>query len=253
MDNAAGDGGDAGGDYRQPNPRGGEGLRRKVPEPDSLDRYRADIGRLLDLSASREVDDDYLEAQYGAVTRRLVRSTAWQESCWRQFVVKGRRITYLESSTKDIGLMQVNRYVWRGFYSVARLEWDVAYNAGAGAQILLRRLRDCARNAAGQGIGATSEELARSAYSAYNGAPRPVTDGVTRMPTLKAVWLTCRSGSNTRRWNRANHLISCSVPRSGTTSRDIEFSRSLTKCLTSNKFRGVLSTRGQSIHRRTGT
>ena len=148
-----------------------KGLRRKVPEPDSLDRYRADIGRLLDLSASREVDDDYLEAQYGAVTRRLVRSTAWQESCWRQFVVKGRRITYLESSTKDIGLMQVNRYVWRGFYSVARLEWDVAYNAGAGAQILLRRLRDCARNAAGQGIGATSEELARSAYSAYNGGP----------------------------------------------------------------------------------
>ena len=146
-------------------------LRRTVPEPENLDRYRADIGQLLDLSASREVDDDYLEVQYGAITRRLVRSTAWQESCWRQFVVKGRRITYLESSSKDLGLMQVNRYVWRGFYSIPRLEWDIAYNAGAGAQILLRRLRDCARNAAGHGVAATSGELARSAYSAYNGGP----------------------------------------------------------------------------------
>ena len=162
-------------------------LRRTVPEPENLDRYRADIGQLLDLSASREVDDDYLEVQYGAITRRLVRSTAWQESCWRQFVVKGRRITYLESSSKDLGLMQVNRYVWRGFYSIPRLEWDIAYNAGAGAQILLRRLRDCARNAAGHGVAATSGELVRSAYSAYNGDPRPVTGGVTRMPLLEAV------------------------------------------------------------------
>lgn len=146
-------------------------LRRRVPERSNLDWYREAVARLLDLSASREVDDDYLEAQYGAVTRRLVRSTAWQESCWRQFVVKGRRIAYLESPTGDIGMMQVNRYVWRGFYSVPRLEWDVAYNAGAGAQILLSRLRDCARDAAGHGIGATSDDLARSAYSAYNGGP----------------------------------------------------------------------------------
>ena len=146
-------------------------LRRRVPEPSNLDGYREEVAQLLDLSASREVDDDYLEAQYGDVTRRLVRSTAWQESCWRQFVLKGRRVAYLESSSKDIGLMQVNRYVWRGFYSIPRLEWDVAYNAGSGAQILLRRLRDCARDAAGHGIGATSDDLARSAYSAYNGGP----------------------------------------------------------------------------------
>src|SRR5260370_22307882 len=62
-------------------------------------------------------------------------------------------------------------YIWRGFYSIPRLRWDIAYNAGAGAQILLTRLRDCARSAAGQGIGATSEDMARSAYAAYNGGP----------------------------------------------------------------------------------
>ncbi len=146
-------------------------LRRAVPEPSNQDQYRADVGDLLDLSASREIFDDYLEAEYGSTTRRLVRSTAWQESCWRQYVRKGRRVTYLESSTADIGLMQVNKYVWRGFYSIPRLQWDIAYNAGAGAQILLRRLHDCARNAAGSGIAATSEDMARSAYAAYNGGP----------------------------------------------------------------------------------
>jgi Transglycosylase SLT domain len=146
-------------------------LRRKVPEASNLQEYSADIGRLLDLSASREIDDDYLEAQYGSTTRRLVRSAAWQESCWRQFVRKGKRVTYLESSSHDLGLMQVNKYVWRGFYSIPQLEWDIAYNAGAGAQILLRRLRDCARSAAGQGEAVSSDELVRSAYSAYNGGP----------------------------------------------------------------------------------
>jgi hypothetical protein len=146
-------------------------LRRQVPEPSNLGEYGADMGRLLDLSASREIFDDYLEAEYGATTRRLVRSTAWQESCWRQYVRKGKRITYLESSTRDVGLMQVNMYVWRGFYSIPRLRWDVAYNAGAGAQILLARLRDCARSAAGQGLAASSEDMARSAYAAYNGGP----------------------------------------------------------------------------------
>jgi hypothetical protein len=146
-------------------------LRRKLPERADLPDYAADVGQLLDLSASRAIDDDYLEAEYGSTTRRLVRSAAWQESCWRQFVRRGKRITYLESSSHDLGLMQVNKYVWRGFYSIPRLEWDIAYNAGAGAQILLRRLRDCARDAAGKGVAASSDDLVRSAYSAYNGGP----------------------------------------------------------------------------------
>ena len=38
-------------------------------------------------------------------------------------------------------------------------------------QILLRRLHDCARFAAGQGVAASSDDLVRSAYSAYNGGP----------------------------------------------------------------------------------
>ena len=100
----------------------------------------------------------------------MVKSTAWQESCWRQFVLDGNRVTYLESSTHDIGLMQVNKYVWRGFYNIDRLEWDVLYNASAGMEILARLL-DSIELKRGAFSPQNPDELARSIYAAYNGGP----------------------------------------------------------------------------------
>jgi hypothetical protein len=46
----------------------------------------------------------------------------------------------LLSKSGDIGIMQVNRRVWRGLFDLTKLEWDVAYNAGAGAEILAQLL-----------------------------------------------------------------------------------------------------------------
>ncbi len=77
-----------------------------------------------------------LDTDNGRVYITLVLATAWQESCWRQFVMVGDRVRWLESGTGDIGLMQVNKHVWRGFYDIDRLKWDVLYNAGAGCEIL---------------------------------------------------------------------------------------------------------------------
>ena len=37
--------------------------------------------------------------------------------------------------------MQVNKHVWRGFYDLDRLKWDVLYNAGAGCEILARMMQ----------------------------------------------------------------------------------------------------------------
>jgi hypothetical protein len=66
--------------------------------------------------------------------------------------------------------MQVNKHVWRGFYSLRRLEWDVVYNTSAGAEILMRLMR---RGAEHKGImsGEQLAAIARSTYSAYNGGP----------------------------------------------------------------------------------
>ncbi len=145
-------------------------LQRAVVGDDNADEYRAAVGQLLEFGAQRAMAQEDFDGRYRPLYLRIVKSTAWQESCWRQFVRDGNRVVYLESSSHDIGLMQVNKYVWRGFYSVPRLEWDVLYNASAGMEILARLLEDTAprRGAFTQG---QPDELARSVYAGYNGGP----------------------------------------------------------------------------------
>src|SRR5260370_11090446 len=113
---------------------------------------------------------DGLETDDGRLYVDLVLSTAWQESCWRQFVMVGDRVRWLESATGDIGLMQVNKHVWRGFYSIDRLKWDVLYNAGAGSEILTRMMIYALAHHTNDPIP-VGDHLARSTYAAYNGGP----------------------------------------------------------------------------------
>jgi hypothetical protein len=143
-------------------------LRRSVVNETNVGQYTHDLGALLDAAAASEITDEQPDSALRPTYRVMVRAAAWQESCWRQFVLARGRVSYLESSTHDIGLMQVNRYVWRGFYDIRHLEWDIAYNAGAGSQILVRLMLRAAGKARSTG---DSNALARSAYAAYNGGP----------------------------------------------------------------------------------
>jgi Transglycosylase SLT domain len=145
-------------------------LRRAVPDQDHLGPYRSDMQRLLDLSGERECRESGLDARFRPMFRVLVESAAWQESCWRQFVDVRGRIRWLESSTGDIGVMQVNKHVWRGFYSLQRLRWDVLYNAGAGTEILMEMLQHALTHRSSDPVPVNTN-LARSAYAAYNGGP----------------------------------------------------------------------------------
>src|SRR5271155_2428406 len=106
----------------------------------NADPYRNDMSLLLNLSARHQLGEGGVDADDAQTYTKLVLSTAWEESCWRQFVMNGAHIRWLESATGDIGLMQVNKHVWRGFYDIERLEWDVLYNAGAGCEILARMM-----------------------------------------------------------------------------------------------------------------
>src|SRR5678815_724664 len=76
--------------------------------------------------------------------RSMVPTTALIESCWRQYVTRAGKVSYLRSQSGSIGIMQINQVVWRGFYEVQRLRWDTAYNVRAGAQILMRYTKDYA-------------------------------------------------------------------------------------------------------------
>jgi hypothetical protein len=102
----------------------------------------------------------------------LIPAMAWQESCFRQFVIKNKKLTYLLSYNQtSVGLMQVNERVWRGVYDRNRLRWDIRYNALAGCEITDLYLRTYALKHPDWKKDADLELLSRVVYSMYNGGP----------------------------------------------------------------------------------
>ena len=148
----------------------GDVLNRVVVDDSNASSYKGSVQRLLTLTAGREFSSDGAKVDLKNTYVNLVKSTGWQESCWRQFVIRRHVVRFLESGTGDIGLMQVNKYVWRGFYSLSRLEWDIVYNSSAGAAILMRLMRGAADRTP-ISLADYSGAIARSTYSAYNGGP----------------------------------------------------------------------------------
>ncbi|HEY2487187.1 MAG TPA: lytic transglycosylase domain-containing protein [Candidatus Binataceae bacterium] len=146
-------------------------LRRIVVDEANALEYRGDMERLLELSVQRQLEVSDLDARFRPIFDKLVRSAAWQESCWRQFIRRDDRVTWLESSTGDIGLMQVNKHVWRGFYNLEKLKWDVLYNAGAGTEILMQMTQQVLTRPRVDPTGSDGAALARSVYASYNGGP----------------------------------------------------------------------------------
>jgi hypothetical protein len=147
-------------------------LDRWVPTRQELASYEARVGDLLQKTAATELQRGSVLAPYDRVYRHLVPTTALIESCWKQYVVKNGKVTYLRSQSSSVGIMQINQRVWRGFYDIERVRWDTAYNARAGAQILMRYLKDYAIPYA-QKTG-QPEDVARAAYAVYNAGPRAV-------------------------------------------------------------------------------
>jgi hypothetical protein len=147
----------------------GDRLDRWVPTPGELAQYREIVDRLLTLAAERSFDGEAVGERYETLFEHLVKTVAWQESCWRQFVrARGGGIQPIQSSTADVGMMQINVRVWRGFFNPVKLRWNAAYNAGAGTEILWQLL---GRYGVREGRERLSD-AARSSYSAYHGGPR---------------------------------------------------------------------------------
>ena len=147
-------------------------LDRWVPRRAELGLYQTRLRALLQQASRQELRASALGAPYDRVYAELVPTTALIESCWRQYVVRRGKVVYLRSAANSVGLMQVNQRVWRGFYNVQRLRWDTAYNARAGAQILLRYLKDYAIPYAEQ--RGEPSDAPRAVYAVYNAGPRAV-------------------------------------------------------------------------------
>jgi hypothetical protein len=149
-------------------------LNRWVPTADELDPYLREIRDLLLEEANERIKSSAVAQKYARVFRSLMLATAWQESCWRQYILEKRKIVPLISGSGDIGMLQINEKVWRGFYAPGKLRWDITYNARAGSEILFKFMVNYAlkRHEHKKDGGLTN--LARATYSAYNGGPSQV-------------------------------------------------------------------------------
>jgi len=149
-----------------------QSLDRWVPTRDELPDYQGRVSELLKRHAATELERAGFASPYDAMYRNLMPTTALIESCWRQYTVRGGKVTYLRSQSHSVGIMQINQKVWRGFYDVERLRWDTAYNARAGAQILARYVKDYAIPYAKK--SGNPNDVPRAAYAVYNAGPRAV-------------------------------------------------------------------------------
>jgi hypothetical protein len=147
-------------------------LDRWIPTREELVEYLPRVGDLLGATALRTQRKKVLAGSYAKLFRNLVLTTAWQESCWRQFVRKGNTVSPLTSSVGAIGIMQVNPRVWRGFYDVKALRTSTKYNALAGSEILHHYLVDYAIKQREDQVRKNLDDLARATYAAYNAGPR---------------------------------------------------------------------------------
>jgi hypothetical protein len=147
-------------------------LNNWVPKRGDIEVYLPMVSDVLRHVVAEQLRSRDLDPAYHNVYRWLVSAVAWQESCWRQFVAKNDKRVPVQSGTGDVGMMQINPKVWRGFYDLQGLRWDIVYNARAGADILEHHMLNYAIKNREQERSGAADNLARSAYSAYNGGPR---------------------------------------------------------------------------------
>jgi hypothetical protein len=144
-------------------------LNQWVPEPEEVGVYLESVRDLLKDVGAEVLGEGEIANEFRILFIHTVLAAAWQESCWRQFVKKGDKLVPLSSPSGDVGLMQVNRHIWRGVYDIKGLSTDIEYNGRAGSEILSYYLtRYAIKNNEHKKPGG---HLARAIYAAYNGGP----------------------------------------------------------------------------------
>jgi hypothetical protein len=147
-------------------------LREWLLRPANADVYFSRVKHLLNDASHRILEDAGSISDDSSFFKDLVLAVSWQESCFRQFVVKDEKVVYLRSyNGTSVGLMQVNERVWRGLYDLYALRWDIRYNAQAGCEILDLYLRQYALPEVDAGDTRYKDTLARLVYALYNGGP----------------------------------------------------------------------------------
>ncbi len=138
----------------------------------NIDNYVQRVRSVLQTASEKVLSRKTIPNSLHLMYRELIPAMAWQESCFRQFTVKNRKLTYLLSyNQSSVGLMQINERVWRGFYNRNQLRWDIRYNALAGCEIVNLYLRRYVLKNPGWEKSSKRKMLSQILYAMYNGGP----------------------------------------------------------------------------------
>ena len=153
-------------------------MKSWIFQPGHLDAHLAKVRGLLE-EAYHRVMNSKASSQAETFFSNLIPAIAWQESCFRQFIVKEGKITVLRSyNGTSVGLMQINERVWRGIYNAHALKWDIHYNAQAGCEIAHLYLKRYAWTKFEDSL--ETDTLARLVYALYNGGPSQLSQFMKR-------------------------------------------------------------------------
>jgi hypothetical protein len=162
-------------------------LRQWLVSEANFAAYLADIRNVIGEATLQRFSEGRIPAAHHEVFRNIIYATAWQESCFRQFIEKQGALTYLRSyNNTSVGMMQINERVWRGIYDPRHLKWDIAYNTKAGVEIAdeymtryaLPRMQKLAPADALDADG-----LAGAVYAMYNSGPGDFSKYIERRRT----------------------------------------------------------------------
>ena len=146
-------------------------LEWKVPD-ENITGYVERVRKVLAEASSSVLARQQLPEQLHGMYQTMIVAMAWQESCFQQFVERGKKLTYLLSYNRtSVGVMQVNERVWRGMYDLGQLRWDIRYNALAGCEIADLYLRRYALRDKAPARGLDLGVLSKGVYAMYNGGP----------------------------------------------------------------------------------
>jgi hypothetical protein len=165
--------------------------------------------RLMKKQAETTLQDTRIPAHRHAMFRQTVLATAWQESCFRQFIETRGDILYLRSYNQtSVGIMQINERVWRGIYDQEKLRWDITYNAMTGCDILeLYFTRYAMRWIKAHPDTAVDDDfLAGMLYAMYNGGPGHLEKYVQRSARPDNSYLSDRLFREKWMWVRQGDL-----------------------------------------------
>lgn len=148
-----------------------EKIRPWVFKKNDFSPYVERIGKKLEQVYVDIQKKKRLDSKYHIFFKNLLFATAWQETCWRQFVENKGKVRPLESyNQSSVGFMQINVRVWRGIYQPEALRWDIDYNMRTGCEILdLYLQRYALRRAETRTLDL--DTLAMTVYAMYNAGP----------------------------------------------------------------------------------